>query len=137
MVKVKSTPHKFSDRSAAMVAKKQDNAAQALWGVKKRKRYRPGTVALREIRQYQKSTSLLIQKAPFNRLVRELAETSWYSKFRFQKNAVLALQEASEAYITQLFEDTLLCAVHAKRKTVTPKDMQLACRIRGEANEAP
>lgn len=134
MVKEKSVPQKFSDRRAAMVVKKQAYAVQALGGAKKRYRPRPGTVALREIRRYQKSTSLLIQKAPFNRLVREIVEKStcsWYKKFRFQANALLALQEASEAYATQLFEDTLLCAIHAKRKTVMPKDMQLARRIRG------
>ena len=94
-------------------------------------RYRPGTVALREIRRYQKSTELLIRKLPFQRLVREIA-SEYRNELRFQSSAVLALQEASEAYMVGLFEDTNLCAIHAKRVTIMPKDMQLARRIRGE-----
>jgi histone H3 len=100
-------------------------------GVKKPHRYRPGTVALREIRKFQKSTDLLIRKLPFQRLVREIA-TEYKSDLRFQSQAVLALQEASEAYLVGLFEDTNLCAIHAKRVTIMPKDIQLARRIRGE-----
>lgn len=100
-------------------------------GVKKPHRYKPGTVALREIRKFQKSTELLIRKLPFQRLVREIAQ-DYKSDLRFQSQAVLALQEASEAYLVGLFEDTNLCAIHAKRVTIMPKDMQLARRIRGE-----
>ena len=99
--------------------------------VKKPHRYRPGTVALREIRKYQKSTELLIRKAPFQRLVREIAQ-DFKIDLRFQSSAVMALQEAAEAYLVGLFEDTNLCAIHAKRVTIMPKDMQLARRIRGE-----
>jgi histone H3 len=92
-------------------------------------------VALREIRRYQKLTEILIRKAPFSRLVCEIAED--YSRqmnkdFCFQSTAVLVLQEASEAYLIGLFEDTNLCAIHAKRVTIMPKDIQLARRIRGE-----
>jgi histone H3 len=100
-------------------------------GVVKPHRYRPGTVALREIRKYQKSTDLLIRKIPFQRLVREIAQ-DYKEELRFQSSAILALQEASEAYLTGLFEDTNLCAIHAGRVTIYPKDMQLARRIRGE-----
>ena len=100
-------------------------------GVKKPHRYRPGTVALREIRKFQKSTDLLIRKLPFQRVVREIAQ-QFKSDLRFQSQAVLALQEATEAYLVGLFEDTNLCAIHAKRVTIMPKDMQLARRIRGE-----
>lgn len=100
-------------------------------GVKKPHRYRPGTVALREIRKYQKSTELLIRKLPFQRLVREIAQ-NFKNDLRFQSAAILALQEASEAYLVGLFEDTNLCAIHAKRVTIMPKDMQLARRIRGD-----
>ncbi|KAJ6998747.1 hypothetical protein NC653_014800 [Populus alba x Populus x berolinensis] len=100
-------------------------------GVKKPHRYRPGTVALREIRKYQKSTELLIRKLPFQRLVREIAQ-DFKTDLRFQSHAVLALQEAAEAYLVGLFEDTNLCAIHAKRVTIMPKDIQLARRIRGE-----
>lgn len=98
---------------------------------KKPHRYRPGTVALREIRKYQKSTELLIRKVPFQRLVREIAQ-DFKLDLRFQSTAILALQEASEAYLTGLFEDCNLCALHAKRVTVMPRDMVLARRIRGE-----
>jgi len=105
--------------------------APATGGVKKPHRYRPGTVALREIRKYQKSTELLIRKLPFQRLVREIAQ-EFKTDLRFQSSAVLALQEASESYLVGLFEDTNLCAIHAKRVTIMPKDMQLARRIRGE-----
>ena len=100
-------------------------------GVKKPHRYRPGTVALREIRRYQKSTELLIRKLPFQRLVREIAQDI-KTDLRFQSSAIMALQEASEAYLVGLFEDTNLCAIHAKRVTIMPRDIQLARRIRGE-----
>jgi histone H3 len=89
-------------------------------GVKKPHRYRPGTVALREIRRYQKSTDLLIRKLPFQRLVREIAQ-GFKNDLRFQSAAILALQEASEAYLVSLFEDTNLCAIHAKRVTIMHK----------------
>jgi len=103
----------------------------SIGGVKKPHRYRPGTVALREIRKYQKSTDLLIRKLPFQRLVREIAQ-DFKTDLRFQSSAVLALQEAAEAYLVGLFEDTNLAAIHAKRVTIMPKDIQLARRIRGE-----
>ncbi|XP_058514678.1 histone H3.3A-like [Ochotona princeps] len=98
--------------------------------VKKPYRYRSGTMALREIRLYQKSTELLICKLPFQRLVREIAQ-DFKTDLRFQSAAVGALQEASEAYLVGLFQDTNLCAIHAKRVTIMPKDIQLARCIRG------
>ena len=100
-------------------------------GVKKPMRYRPGTVALREIRRYQKSTELLIRKMPFTRLVREITQ-DFKTDLHFQRQAIAALQEAAEAYLIGLFEDTNLCCIHAKRVTIAPKDLQLARRIRGE-----
>jgi len=96
-------------------------------------KFRPGTVALREIRRYQKSTELLIQRLPFQRLVREIAQ-ELNDHLRFQASSILALQEAAEAYLVGLFEDVNLCALHAKRVTIMPKDMQLARRIRGETS---
>ncbi|XP_006902939.1 PREDICTED: uncharacterized protein LOC102864875 [Elephantulus edwardii] len=99
-------------------------------GVKKLHCYRPGTVGMREIRRYQKSTELLIRKLPFQRLVREIAQ-DFRTDLRFQSAAIGALQEASEEYLVGLFEDTNLCAIHAKRVTIMPKDMQLARWIRG------
>ncbi len=114
-----------------LATKAARKSASTAGGVPKPHRYRPGTVALREIRRYQKSVDLIIRKAPFQRLVREIAQ-DLKSDLRFQSTAVLALQEAAEAYLTGLFEDTNLCAIHAKRITIMPKDLQLARRIRGE-----
>jgi histone H3 len=114
-----------------LATKAARKSAPATGGVKKPHRYRPGTVALREIRRYQKSTELLIRKLPFQRLVREIAQ-DFKTDLRFQGSAVLALQEATEAYLVGLFEDTNLAAIHAKRVTIQPKDIQLARRIRGE-----
>ena len=94
-------------------------------------RFRPGTVAVREIRKFQTSTTLLLRKLPFQRLVREVAQ-DFKTDLRFQSQAILALQEASEAYLVGLFEDTNLCAIHAKRVTIMPRDIQLARRLRGE-----
>ena len=102
--------------------------------IKRPHRYRPGTVALREIRRYQKSTDLLIKKMPFQRLCREITELEVKKNMRFQGSAVLALQTACEAYLVSLFEDTNLCALHAKRVTIHVKDMRLARRIRGDRN---
>ena len=110
-------------------------------GVKKPHRYRPGTVALREIRRYQKSTELLIKKVPFQRFVRQVAQelqdaTTIGRSFeggsiRFTSEAMAALQEAAEAHIVQLLEDTNQCAIHAHRVTIMAKDLWLAKRLRG------
>jgi histone H3 len=99
--------------------------------VKKPHRYRPGTVALREIRRYQKTTDLMIRKLPFQRLVKEITQ-DFKDLLRYQGSAILALQESAEAYLVGLFEDTNLCAIHAGRVTIMPKDIALARRIRGE-----
>ncbi|CAI0408053.1 unnamed protein product [Linum tenue] len=99
-----------------LATKAARKSAPVTGGVKKPHRCRPGTVALREIRKYQKSTELLIRKLPLQRLVREIAQD---------------FKEAAEAYLVGLFEDTNLCAIHAKRVTIMPKDIQLARRIRG------
>lgn len=94
-------------------------------------RYRPGTLALREIRRYQRSTELLIRIAPFQRLIREISQ-NFKSNLRFTASSLACLQEAAESYIVGLFEDTNLCCIHAKRVTIMPRDIQLARRIRGE-----
>jgi histone H3-like centromeric protein A len=98
-----------------------------------KKRYRPGTLALREIRKYQKSTDLLMARLPFARVVREVAlqYAGSDSAMRWQSVAILALQEATEAFLVGLLEDTNLLALHAKRVTIMQKDIQLARRIRG------
>ncbi|XP_063544247.1 histone H3-like [Cydia strobilella] len=120
MARTKQTARKSTGGKAPrkqLATKAARKSAPATGGVKKPHRYRPGTVALREIRRYQKSTELLIRKLPFQRLVREIAQ-DFKTDLRFQSSAVMALQEASEAYLVGLFEDTNLCAIHAKRVTI-------------------
>ena len=133
MARTKQTARKSTDGKAhrkLLDAKAARKSAPATGGVMKPHRWRPGTVALRDIKRYQKSTELLIRKLPFQRLVREIAQ-DFKTDLRFESSAVVAL-EASEAYLVGLFADTNLCAIHAKRVTIMPKDIQLARRIRGE-----
>ncbi len=113
---------------ATMAVQKQ---ARHKGSVKKPHHYRPGTVAICEIRKYQKNTDLLIRKAPFQCLVKEIA-TNFKLDLRMQSTALLALQEALEAYLVCLFEDSNDCAIHAKRVTIMPKNIRLAQCIRGE-----
>lgn len=153
---------------ATKASRKQQPRRQEIGGVKKPHRYKPGTVALREIRRYQKSTDLLIRKGPFMRLVKEISKdvvddvNKVFEKFiaaekekpkkdwnmdyiaaleerkfgdeglRWQSSAIEALQEASEYYLVALFEDVNLCALHAKRVTIMPRDVKLSRRIRNE-----
>jgi len=98
--------------------------------VKRAHRYRPGTVALREIRKFQRSTELLIPTKPFQRLVKEVAQ-NYQTDLKFQSTALVALQQAAEDYIVGVMEDSVLCAVHGGRQTLMAKDMALARRIRG------
>jgi histone H3/H4 len=102
-----------------------------------KRRYRPGTVALREIRRYQKSTELLILKQPFQRLVRQVVEEQFNKQYRFQTQALLAIQHASEEHLTKLFEDANLCAMHGRGKSIMVKDIQLARRLRGDISVLP
>ena len=114
MARTKQTARKSTGGKAPrkqLATKAARKSAPSTGGVKKPHRYRPGTVALREIRRYQKSTELLIRKLPFQRLVREVAQ-DFKTDLRFQGSAVLALQEATEAYLVSLFEDGNLCAIH-------------------------
>jgi histone H3 len=134
MARTKQTARKSTGGKAPrkqLASKAARKSTPATGGIKKPHRYRPGTVALREIRKFQKSTELLIRKLPFQRLVREISN-DFKVDLRFHSQALLALQEAAEAYLVGLFEDTNLCAIHAKRVTIMPKDLQLARRIRGE-----
>ncbi|KAJ3130195.1 histone H3.1 [Nowakowskiella sp. JEL0407] len=134
MARTKQTARKSTGGKAPrkqLATKAARKSAPTTGGVKKPHRYKPGTVALREIRRYQKSTELLIRKLPFQRLVREIAQ-DYKTDLRFQSSAIGALQEAAEAYLVGLFEDTNLAAIHAKRVTIQPKDIQLARRLRGE-----
>ena len=162
MARTKQTARKSTGGKAPrkqLATKAARKSTPATGGIKKPHRFRPGTVALREIRRYQKSTELLIRRLPFQRLFREIAQ-EFKADLRFQSSAVQAIQEAAEAYLVNLFEgmpsrvflfpacrahalvllrcfplclsDTNLCAIHAKRVTIMPKDIQLARRIRGE-----
>ena len=134
MARTKHTARKSTGGKAPrkqLASKAARKSTPSTGGIKKPHRYRPGTVALREIRKFQKSTELLIRKLPFQRLVREISN-DFKTDLRFHSQALLALQEAAEAYLVGLFEDTNLCAIHAKRVTIMPKDLQLARRIRGE-----
>ncbi|GJV51954.1 histone H3.2-like protein [Tanacetum coccineum] len=134
MARTKQTARKSTGGKAPckqLVIKAGRISAPTTGGFKNLHRFRPGTVALREIRKYQKSMERLIRKLPFQRLVREIAQ-DFKTDLRFQSNAVDVLQEASEGYLVGLFEDSNLCAIHAKRVTIMPKDMQLARRIMGE-----
>ena len=115
--------------SKTKIAKK---TAPAEGGMKRKFRVKAGTNALREIKRYQKSLDNLLPRAPFQRLVREISQNCSGNDMRFQSQALVALQEAAEAYIVGIFEDTNLCAIHAKRVTVQAKDMKLARRIRGD-----
>ncbi|KAG5246420.1 histone [Salix suchowensis] len=122
MARTKQTARKSTGGKAPrkqLATKAARKSAPATGGVKKPHRFRPGT------------HELLIRKLPFQRLVREIAQ-DFKTDLRFQSSAVAALQEAAEAYLVGLFEDTNLCAIHAKRVTIMPKDIQLARRIRGE-----
>ncbi|USP79984.1 defects in morphology 1 [Curvularia clavata] len=135
MARTKQTARKSTGGKAPrkqLASKAARKSAPSTGGVKKPHRYKPGTVALREIRRYQKSTELLIRKLPFQRLVREIAQ-DFKSDLRFQSSAIGALQESVEAYLVSLFEDTNLCAIHAKRVTIQSKDIQLARRLRAFA----
>jgi len=136
MARVKQTArvHNQGKLSRKKLATKAARKKKAPGGVKKPHRYRPGTVALREIRRYQKSTELLMKKAPFQRLAREILQDDHKGSEveRYQSMAVLAMQEAAEAYLVGLFEDTNIAAIHANRVTIRPKDVWLARRIRGE-----
>ena len=129
---------KISGKSKASKAIKKTGPAKggaktAEGDAKKNRRFKAGTVALREIKRYQKSMDNLLPRASFMRLVKHIA-TDMDHQLRFQSQAIQALQEATEAYIVALFEDTNLCAIHAKRQTVMKKDMELARRIRGDRN---
>jgi histone H3/H4 len=127
------SPQKSIAKSPKDVRRRSSESAAGGGGIRGPHRWKPGTVALREIRKLQKTTGLLIPRLPFARVVREIAEKVQRSDelMRWQAEALEALQEAAEAYLVHLMEDANLCAIHAKRVTIMPKDIQLARRIRG------
>ena len=137
MARTKTTPKKKDRKQLATEAAR--SSAPGTGGVKKPHRFRPGTVALREIQRYQKGTELLICRAPFARLVRKICQDDKVvtkSKFpdgvRLTPPAIEALQEASEAWLVELFMDVNLCAIHNRRVTIMTRDFRLAQRIRGD-----
>jgi histone H3 len=136
MARTKQTARKSIDgktprKSLGAKAARKSTPVVDSQGAKKQHRFRSGTVALREIFKYQKSTDLLIRKLPFQLLVHEIA-SAFRGDLHFQSSAIAALQEASEAYLVGLFEDTNLCAIHANRVTIIERDIQLTQRIRCE-----
>eukprot|EP00741_Cyanophora_paradoxa_P010893 tig00020553_g10531.t1 len=136
----KAPRKRFADVPKKLISKKARRAAPAAGGVKKPHRYRPGTVALREIRKYQKTTNSLISFAPFARLCKEIGDgvkdekkLEGQEKFdlRWSRDAILCLREAAEAFLVNHLSESNLAAIHAKRITIMPKDIQLARRMRG------
>jgi histone H3 len=107
-------------------------AAQKAIAVRKPHCWRPGTVAAREIHKFQKSTDLLIRRAPFQHVVQEIVQQeSGKSDLQMQSTALLALQEAAEYFMVDVFYNTNLFTSHGKRETIMVKDLVLACCIQG------
>ena len=137
MARTKHTARKALDGAAMRMVQASKNIAVKAphkpppCQMQKRRRFRPGTIALREIQRYQKSTDLLIRRAPFQQVVQEIVR-SFRNDLRIQAAAIKGLQEAAEAYLVGLFEDSNLCAIHAKWVTIMPRDVQLTRRIHGE-----
>ena len=125
-VKSKATKRALGTKKA-----KKSASGSGSSGLKKAFRWKPGTVALRQVKKLQKSTDLLIAKAPFSRLVREISEAH-KAGLRFQSSALAAIQEATEAFVVSLLGDANLTALHANRVTALPRDLQLVRRLRGE-----
>ena len=137
MARTKRTARKGMDGAARRMIKASENIAVKAshkppsCQMQKKRRFRPGTVALREIWQYQKSTDLLIRRASFQRVIYEIM-WGFRNDLRIQAVAIKGLQEAAEAYLVGLFEDSNLCAIHAKWVTIMPRDVQLTRRIHRE-----
>ncbi len=134
MARVKQTAQKSTWEKPPgfhLATKTAQQSAQKTISVRKSHRWCPGTVAAREIRKFQKTTNLLIRKAPFQHVVRKIALNFRKSDLQMQSTAVLALQEAAEYFMVDVFNNTNLCAVHVKHVTIQVKDLVLACCIQG------
>ena len=129
MVRTKITARKEIGDGKSVRSKKSSKGS-----ARRKRRFRPGTVALREIRKYQKSTKLLIRKIPFQRLVREIVYKMKHKFFKFQSTALLALQEASEEFLVNMFDQCNHIAIHGKRTTVMVKDIRLWKRLHDFSN---
>uniref|UniRef100_A0A5S6Q6Y6 Histone domain-containing protein n=1 Tax=Trichuris muris TaxID=70415 RepID=A0A5S6Q6Y6_TRIMR len=133
----KETRSRRSQASTANEPKSEDKKRSELKKIKEEKkkrirRRRPGVVALQEIRFYQRGTELLMRRAPFHRVVRDIVKRLGRIDLRFQRAAMEVLQTAAEAYMVGVMEDTNLACIHAKRVTIMPKDIKLALRLRGD-----
>ncbi len=135
MPRVKQTARKFKPVQKSTSTDAMKNKATGLkpGGVKKARRFKPGTVALREIRRQQKLTTNIIPRAPFSRLVREIAQNASPvgMSIRFKADAIQALRVAAEAHIINVFEKTQKAAIHRDSVTIRPKDMRLALDLGG------
>ncbi|GAB2271796.1 centromeric histone H3 [Dionaea muscipula] len=123
--------HQPASRSPGLRRRRREPGSTDAKRQTKQRRFKPGTVALREIRHFQKSSKRLIPAAPFNRTVKEISNYYSPDSLRWTPNALVALQEAAEDYIISLFEDSMLCAIHAKRVTLMKQDFELARRVGG------
>ncbi len=134
MVRVKQTARKSTGGAPPclhLAAKAARVTAQKTIAVRKPHRWCPGMVTAREIGKFQKTTDLLIKKTPFQHPVRKIALKFGKSDLQMQSTAILALQEAAEYFMVDVFSNTNLCAMHSKHVTIMKKDMVLACCIQG------
>ncbi len=135
MAPVKQTAHKSTGGEPPclhLATKAAQAAVQKAIAMKKPHRWRPGTLAAIEIRKFQKTTNLLIRKAPFQHLVREIVQDmSRKSDLQMQNTDLLALQEAAEYFMVDVFNNTNLCAQQGKRETIMHKNLVLACCMQG------
>jgi histone H3/H4 len=104
-------------------------SAPGVGGMKIKRRARPGAKALREIKKFQETAELLIPRAPFDRLIRELIRYEIKPDIHFTRSAYVALQEATEAYLVRLFESAYDITMHIKHTTLTVRDLRLAKKI--------
>jgi histone H3 len=134
MAHVKLTAQKSTGENPPhfhLATKAAQQSAQKPIAVRKPHRWRPGKVAARETHKFQKTTNLLIRKAPFQHVVHNIALNFGKSNLQIQSTAVPVLQEDAEYFMVNVFNDTNLCAAHGKHVTIQVKDLVLACHIQG------
>jgi len=125
MARSKAVP-KQNVKGSEIVAKPPTAGADAVKADRKKRRYRPGTVALREIRRYQRSTDLLIGKAPIERLIHDIDRDLHAVPHRFKRSAISAIHLSAEEYLQSLFKNTIKVALNSKSQTIRPQDMDIA-----------
>lgn len=132
-----STPlanNSFSSQNRSILRTKRRSSTTYESEVKKRKRRKPGQVAIKQIAFYQKTANLLLPKLSFQRIVREIVQSVTPDEYKWSPNALEALQTSTEAYLTAVFEDTNKAAIHGKRVTIRPEDMHFIRDIRTHTN---